>query len=353
MDHRHTKLAEFLAQALPENRLGVLLLDIAQAVTTISGMTVRGSLDNLTGKLASQNIQGETQVQLDVLTNDVFIEALTKNGTVSGLASEEMDHPVALNVSSENAEFLVVFDPLDGSSNVAVNVSVGSIFSILAAPKTRAPADSDYLQKGSQQLAAGYAIYGPATMLVMTTGSGTHGFTLDPDDKTFYLTHPAIQIPEISAEFAINASNQRHWEAPVARYVEECLAGTTGLRARDFNMRWVASMVADMHRILMRGGIYLYPRDYKQPIKAGRLRLMYEANPMSMIVEQANGKSSTGRIAIMDVIPDHVHQRVPVIIGSKDEVALVEQYHQDFDKGLAQKAHSPLFSDRSLFHKTQ
>ncbi len=333
MNHQHTKLADFLAQQLPSSRLGKLLLDIAAAVTAISAMTVRGSLDNLTGKLTSQNIQGETQVQLDVLTNDIFIETLTNNGTVSGLASEEMDYPIALNAASDNAEFLVVFDPLDGSSNVAVNVSVGSIFSILAAPKNRAPVEADYLQKGRQQLAAGYAIYGPATMLVITTGNGTHGFTLDPNDKTFYLTHPAIQIPEISAEFAINASNQRHWEAPISRYVEECLAGTTGLRARDFNMRWVASMVADVHRILIRGGIYLYPRDYKQPIKAGRLRLMYEANPMSMLVEQANGKSSTGRIAIMEVVPDHVHQRVPVIMGSKEEVALVEQYHYDFDKG--------------------
>jgi fructose-1,6-bisphosphatase len=335
VNHQHTKLADFLAQQPPAGRLGALLLDIGAAVTAISAMTARGSLDNLTGKLTSQNIQGETQVQLDVVTNDIFIEMLTKNGTVSGLASEEMDYPVALDVASENAEFLVVFDPLDGSSNVAVNVSVGSIFSILSAPKNRAPVEADYLQKGRQQLAAGYAIYGPATMLVITTGNGTHGFTLDPNDKTFYLTHPAIQIPEISAEFAINASNQRHWEAPIVRYVEECLAGTTGLRARDFNMRWVASMVADVHRILMRGGIYLYPRDYKQPIKAGRLRLLYEANPMSMLVEQAHGKSSTGRIAIMDVVPDHVHQRVPVIMGSKGEVALVEQYHDDFDKGLA------------------
>lgn len=269
-----------------------------------------------------------------MLTNDIFIEALAKNVTVSGFASEEMDDPVALNVSSENARFLVVFDPLDGSSNVAVNVSVGSIFSILPAPRNRKPVDADYLQKGTQQLAAGYAIYGPATMLVITVGNGTHGFTLDPNDQTFYLTHPAIQIPAVSAEFAINTSNQRHWEAPVARYVEECLAGATGLRKQDFNMRWVASMVADIHRILMRGGIYLYPRDYKQPIKAGRLRLMYEANPMSMLVEQANGKSSTGRIAIMDIVPDHVHQRVPVIMGSKEEVALVERYHHDFDQVL-------------------
>lgn len=337
MNHQHTNLAEFLARELPqgvsENCLGALLLDIAEAVTTISAMTMRGSLDNLTGKLTSQNVQGETQIQLDVLTNDVFIEALTKNGTVSGLVSEELEYPVALNVPAENAEFLMVFDPLDGSSNVAVNVSVGSIFSVLAAPKNRPPVEADYLQQGSKQLAAGYAIYGPATMLVITTGNGTHGFTLDPGDKTFYLTHHTIQIPATTAEFAINVSNQRHWEPPITHYVEDCIAGTTGARERDFNMRWVASMVADVHRILMRGGIYLYPQDYKQPVKAGRLRLMYEANPMSMIVEQASGKSSTGRISIMEVVPEHVHQRVPVIIGSKDEVALVEQYHHNFDKG--------------------
>ncbi len=357
MNTYSTTLADFLAQTLPADahgrNLNLLLQNIANITVAIAALVARGALADATGKLSSQNVQGETQMKLDVLTNDAFIESLSKSGLVAGLASEEMDLPINLAGEDNQHKFLVIFDPLDGSSNVPVNVSIGSIFSVLDAVAGRAAIDSDYLQAGKQQVAAGYAIYGPSTMLVLSTGQGTHAFTLDPESKQFVLTQHAIQLPEMTTEYAINASNERHWESPVLRYVDECKAGVRGARERDFNMRWVASMVADVHRILMRGGVYLYPRDNKQPIKAGRLRLMYEANPMSMLVEQAGGKSSTGRQRIMDIVPEQIHQRVPVVIGSAQEVRLIDWYHQQFDSGEALKGQSPLFGERSLFQKTQ
>jgi fructose-1,6-bisphosphatase I/sedoheptulose-1,7-bisphosphatase/fructose-1,6-bisphosphatase I len=244
---------------------------------------------------------------------------------------------------------LAVFDPLDGSSNIDVNVSVGSIFSVLRAPEDRSPELSDYLQPGRQQLAAGYALYGPSTMLVLTVGRGTHGFTLDREVGNFILTHPNIQIPADTSEFAINTSNERFWEPPVQRYVAECKAGKTDVRGRDFNMRWIASMVAEVHRILMRGGIFMYPRDMKDPSKPGRLRLMYEANPMGMVVEQAAGIATTGRQRILDVVPEQIHQRIGVILGSRNEVERLERYHQEYDAGTDKAYSSPLFKERSLF----
>ena len=315
----HITLANFLAQQ-PKQPLASLLLTIADTVKTIAAMTAKGALAGVIDKLQSQNVQGETQMQLDVLSNQAFISSLEASGLVAGLVSEEMDevYPV-----TEGAPLLTVFDPLDGSSNVAVNVSVGSIFSVLSAP--------DYLQSGSKQIAAGYAIYGPSTMLVLTLGAGSHGFTLDPDSQQFILTHPSIQIAPEASEFAINASNERFWEPPAQRYISECKAGKTGARGKDFNMRWIASMVADVHRILMRGGIYMYPKDSKDPGKAGRLRLMYEANPMSFIVEQAGGASSTGRLRMLEVMPEHIHQRVPVIMGSRSEVERVCRYYTEYD----------------------
>ena len=353
MQTAQTNLTDFLASALQEvptaEALSTLLLSIAHSAKTIAALIRKGSLMDFAGKLASQNIQGETQITLDVLSNAIFMADLKQSGVVAGLASEEMDAPVDI---TEGGPFLVVFDPLDGSSNVAVNVSVGSIFSVLKAPTTPLT-DTDYLQAGNQQVAAGYALYGYCTMLVITLGNGTYGFTLDPDRAEFYLTHPRMQVPEDTAEFAINASTERFWDAATSRYVEGCLAGASGTRAKDFNMRWVASMVADVHRILIRGGVYVYPQDSKKPARAGRLRLMYEVNPMSMLVEQASGKSSTGRQRVLDVQPDHIHQRVPVMLGSRHEVELIERCYQDVDKGLVKNAHSPLFSDRSLFHKKQ
>ncbi|MDO9366864.1 MAG: class 1 fructose-bisphosphatase [Methylotenera sp.] len=351
MNTHHTTLASFLVEAsqglLPESQLAALILNIAESVKTISRLTEQGALADMYGKLESQNIQGETQMKLDVVSNQVFIDHLTQSGLVAGLASEEMDMPILIADDPGTGAFLVIFDPLDGSSNVAVNVSVGSIFSVLHAPAQALPQGGDYLQAGNQQVAAGYALYGPCTMLVLTIGKGTHGFTLDRDAGEFVLTHANIKIAEDTAEYAINASNERFWEPPVKRYINECKAGTTNRREKDFNMRWVASMVADIHRILMRGGIYLYPKDNKDVTKPGRLRLMYEANPMAMLVEQAGGLASTGRIRILEVQPENIHQRVPVIMGSSNEVLRVERYHHAHDMGTDDAL--PLFNDRSFY----
>ena len=332
MNIQRITLSDFLAdptQGLPANgQLAKLLLNIADTSRSIAKLTEKGALIDMVGKLESQNIQGETQMKLDVESNQIFIDNLTRSGLVAGLASEEMEAPVLIADAKNQGAYLAIFDPLDGSSNVAVNVSVGSIFSVLHAPAGILPTEQDYLQSGRKQVAAGYAIYGPCTMLVITVGKGTHGFTLDRDTGEFSLTHANIQIPEDTAEFAINASNERYWEPPIQRYIRECRAGVSdNSREKNFNMRWIASMVADIHRILMRGGVYLYPKDNKDVAMPGRLRLMYEANPMSMIVEQAGGLSSTGRVRIQDIQPEKVHQRVPVIMGSKNEVLRVESYH--------------------------
>lgn len=353
MHQGRTTLSKFLIQQLKgsteQSDLAALLVDIAAAVKAISAMTAKGELGGVLGSLETQNVQGETQKRLDVLSNIAFVNTFALGGLVAGLASEEMDDPLVIDPQDGTGHFLTVFDPLDGSSNIDVNVSVGSIFSILRAPKGRAPQTEDYLRPGRQQLAAGYAIYGPSTMLVLTVGKGTHGFTLDREVGNFILTHRDIQVPADTSEFAINASNERFWEPPVLRYVAECKNGRTDVRERDFNMRWIASMVADIHRILMRGGVFMYPRDTKDPSKSGRLRLLYEASPMSYVIEQAGGIGSTGRERILDLQPTEIHQRVPVIIGSKNEVERIERYHREFDNGDDKQYESPLFHERSLF----
>jgi fructose-1,6-bisphosphatase I len=295
----------------------------------ISNAVNKGALIGVMGSAQSENIQGETQKKLDVITNDIFIRSNEWAGHLAGMASEEMDDVYPIPAQYPRGKYLLVFDPLDGSSNVDVNISVGTIFSILRCPDgVTNPAAKDFLQPGTKQVCAGYALYGSSTMLVLTSGHGVNGFTLDRDIGEFVLTHPNMTIPADTREFAINASNQRFWEEPVQRYVEECLAGKTGPRGTDFNMRWVASMVAEVHRILTRGGIFMYPKDTKDPAKAGKLRLMYEANPMSFIVEQAGGATSTGRERIMEIEPNDLHQRVPVILGSKNEVERVVSYHK-------------------------
>lgn len=342
------KLQDFLAAAR-QDTLAALLLQLADTVGSLAQLIAQGAIGDLAQKLEQQNVQGETQLRLDLLGNDLFVARLRAGGLVRGIVSEEMDEPCPLAAPSDEAPYLVLFDPLDGSSNVAVNVAVGSIFSVLAAPDGRPAAYDDYLQPGARQLAAGYALYGPATMLVLTLGQGTHGFTLDPATREFVLTHPEIRIPPQTAEFAVNASNARFWEPPVKRYIAECTAGRDDVRGRDFNMRWVASMVADVHRILMRGGVYLYPKDHKEPARAGRLRLLYEAGPMAMLVEQAGGLASTGRARLLDVVPENVHQRVPVIVGARDEVLRLERYHQEYDSGLDDNGRPPFFSDRSFY----
>lgn len=348
-----TTLSKFLIQQLrgvdAQGHLGALLVDVAAAVKAISAMTAKGALGGFLGTSDGVNVQGEQQKKLDVLANEAVLKACEWGGLVAGMASEELDEPFAVPEPYERGPYLLVFDPLDGSSNTDVNVSVGTIFSVLTHAGSEPPQLADYLQNGRRQVAAGYAIYGPATMLVLTVGKGTHGFTLDREIGNFILTHPDLQIPADTSEFAINTSNARFWEPPVHRYVTECQAGRAGDRGRDFNMRWIASMVAEVHRILMRGGVFMYPKDTKDPSKPGRLRLMYEANPIGWLVEQAGGCASTGREPILDVQPTRLHQRVPVILGSHHEVERIERYHREHDAGTDKPFVSPLFNERSLF----
>ncbi|WP_045223333.1 class 1 fructose-bisphosphatase [Methyloterricola oryzae] len=306
----------------------LLVNDVASACKAIAHEVNRGSLAGNLGLAGSENIQGEVQKKLDVITNDIFIRSLEWTGHLAGMASEENDEIIQIPSGYPRGKYLICFDPLDGSSNIDVNISVGTIFSILRAPEAGGNLTAeDFLQPGTQQVCAGFCVYGPTTMMVLTTGNGVNGFTLDRDVGEFILTHPNMRIPEDTAEFAINMSNQRFWEEPVQRYVAECVKGKDGGREKNFNMRWIASMVAEVYRILTRGGIFMYPLDTKDPGKGGKLRLMYEANPMSFIIEQAGGASSTGRERIMSLTPQNIHQRVPVILGSRKEVERVVSYH--------------------------
>jgi fructose-1,6-bisphosphatase I / sedoheptulose-1,7-bisphosphatase len=352
-----TTLSKFLIQQLDgiegSRELGALLIDVAAAVKAISSMAAKGALGGYVGKADTENPQGETQVPLDVTSNEVILKSCDWGGLVAGMASEEMDGPYAIPAEYARGRYLLVFDPLDGSSNADVNVSVGTIFSILRYDCVEPPTARDFLQPGAQQVAAGYAIYGPATMLVLTCGKGTHGFTLDREIGNFILTHPDLRIPAETSEFAINTSNARFWEPPVHRYVTECQDGRAGERGRDFNMRWIASAVAEVHRILVRGGVFMYPKDTKDPGRPGRLRLLYEANPIAFLVEQAGGAATTGRKRILDIVPDSLHQRVPVILGSRAEVERIERYHDEHDRGYDRRYSSPLFNERSLFRPSE
>lgn len=309
-----------------------LLNDIVTACKVISNGVNHGALIDILGSAGSENIQGETQKKLDIISNDVFIKSNEWAGHLAAMASEEMDHIYSIPTQYPKGKYLLVFDPLDGSSNIDVNVSVGTIFSILRCPdREQEVTTASFLQPGTQQVCAGYAIYGPSTMMVLTTGNGVNGFTLDQNIGEFILTHANMTIPVSTKEFAINASNMRFWEPPVQKYIDECLSGTSGTRDKDFNMRWIASMVAEVHRILVRGGVFMYPRDGRDPNIPGKLRLLYEANPMSFIVEQAGGISSTGRQRILELQPEGLHQRVPVILGSQQEIERIISYHQEFD----------------------
>jgi len=318
-----------LSQYLQQQN-GNLTPELAQVIETIGNtckdidqLLQKGALAGVLGSAQHENVQGEEQKKLDIISNDYLIDALKVHPHVGGLASEELDE---FTPAQENGKYLVLFDPLDGSSNIDINMCVGTIFSILPAKHALTQAE-DFLQAGTNQVAAGYVLYGPSTMMALTVGAGVVFFTFDPESKEFLLTSENIQVAADTKEYAINASNQRHWEAPVKRYIDELLAGKTGPREKDFNMRWVACMVGDIHRILCRSGIFMYPYDTKDPKKAGRLRLMYEANPMSMLMEQAGGASTTGRVRILETQPTELHQRVPVVIGSKNEVDLVTGYH--------------------------
>jgi fructose-1,6-bisphosphatase I len=316
--------------------LRLLIEVVARACKRISIAVGKGALGGVLGSAGTENVQGETQKKLDVLSNEILLDANAWGGHLAALASEEMDDPHPIPDRYPKGEYLLVFDPLDGSSNIDVNISVGTIFSVLRCPEgVRNPDEKAFLQPGSKQVAAGYAVYGSSTVLVLTLGDGVHVFTLDREQGGFVLTSSGVTIPEDTSEFAINMSNMRHWEPPMRRYIEELLAGRTGPRGRDFNMRWVASMVADVHRILTRGGIFIYPRDLKDASQPGKLRLMYEANPMAMIVEQAGGAATTGRQRILDLQPEKLHQRVPVFLGSKNEVERVTACHRDADAETA------------------
>ena len=315
-----------------DHDLTALLNDIVAACKQISHLVNQGDLIGAWGSSDSENVQGEVQKKLDIISNDIMINALNWTGHLAGMASEENDELIEIPEQYPKGKYLALFDPLDGSSNVDVNLTVGSIFSILQCDQDKAPLVEDFLQKGSKQVCAGFALYGPSTMLVLTTGQGVNGFTLDQEIGEFYLTHPDMTIPADTQEFAINMSNQRFWEPPVQRYIAECIEGAEGERKKDFNMRWIASLVAEVYRILTRGGVFMYPYDLRDPSKEGRLRLMYEANPIGFIVEQAGGICSTGRKRILEIKPKDIHQRVPVILGSKNEVSRLISYYQEYAK---------------------
>jgi len=306
--------------------LRLLVETVARAVKTISHAVGRGALGGVLGSADSTNVQGETQKKLDIIANEMLIEANEWGGTLAAMASEEMDEPVGIPVAYPRGDYLLLFDPLDGSSNIDVNVSIGTIFSVLRAHDPQGD-EGAFLQPGTQQVCAGYGVYGPQTQFVISIGHGVHEFTLDRDTGSFLLTRENLRIPPQTREFAINMSNLRHWEAPVRRYIDECLAGADGVRGKDFNMRWVASMVSDVHRIMQRGGVFLYPRDRREADKPGKLRLMYEANPMAFLIEQAGGAATDCRERILDIVPTSLHQRVSVALGSKDEVDYITKLH--------------------------
>ncbi|GAA4033922.1 class 1 fructose-bisphosphatase [Actimicrobium antarcticum] len=309
--------------------LRLLIEVVARACKTISHAVGKGALGDVLGTANIENVQGEVQKKLDIISNEILLEANEWGGHLAAMASEEMETIHLIPNRYPMGEYMLLFDPLDGSSNIDVNVSIGTIFSVLKAPEGMGqPTEQDFLQPGSKQVAAGYAVYGPQTVLVLTTGNGVNCFTLDREMGSWVLTQSNMQIPVETREYAINASNARHWFPPVTRYVNELQAGKAGPRETDFNMRWIASMVADVHRILNRGGIFMYPGDAREPDKPGKLRLMYEANPMAFIVEQAGGAATDGANRIMDIQPQKLHQRVPVFLGSKSEVERVTAYHQ-------------------------
>ncbi len=317
------------------SQLRLLLEVVARACKRISIEVNKGALGGVLGTAESENVQGEVQKKLDIIANEVLIEANEWGGHLAAMASEEMEGIYLVPNRYPQGEYLLLFDPLDGSSNIDVNVSIGTIFSVLKKPEGSGVSEQDFLQAGAKQVAAGYCVYGPQTTLVLTVGDGVAMFTFDREQGSFVLTQENVRIPEDTKEFAINMSNMRHWDTPIKRYVDECLAGTTGPRGKDFNMRWIASMVADVHRILTRGGIFMYPWDQREPGKPGKLRLMYEANPMGWIVEQAGGAATNARERILDITPQKLHERVSVILGSKNEVERVTRYHLEADAAKA------------------
>lgn len=334
MTTRRISLTQYLIEqqrgpAQLPSQLRLLIEVVARACKTIAISVNKGALGEVLGTAGSENVQGEVQKKLDIIANDVLIEANEWGGHLAAMASEEMDDMHAVPGRYPQGEYLLLFDPLDGSSNIDVNVSIGTIFSVLKHKDGQQVSNESFLQSGDEQACAGYCVYGPQSTLVLTVGQGVVMFTLDREQGAWVLTQDNVRIPEDTKEFSINMSNMRHWAPPVKRYIDECLAGSEGPRGKDFNMRWIASMVADVHRILTRGGIFMYPWDKREPGKPGKLRLMYEANPMSFLVEQAGGASTNGHQRIMSIQPEQLHQRVSVMLGSKNEVDKVTSYHQE------------------------
>jgi fructose-1,6-bisphosphatase I len=334
---RRTTLTKYLIEQQREHRnlpadLRLLIEVVARACKAISFNVSKGALGDALGTAGSENVQGEVQKNLDILSNEILLDANEWGGNLAAMASEEMETFFPIPANYPKGEYLLVFDPLDGSSNIDVNVSIGTIFSVLRCPDGQQPTEQSFLQPGTKQVAAGYAVYGPQTVLVLTTGNGVNCFTLDRELGSWVLTQSNMRIPEETREYAINASNSRHWYEPVQKYIGELNAGKDGARGENFNMRWIASMVADVHRILNRGGIFMYPADRRDPSKPGKLRLMYEANPMSFIVEQAGGMATNGEERILDIQPQSLHERVAVFLGSKNEVERVTRYHHEAKK---------------------
>lgn len=326
-----------------------LVLQIALACKAIARKVAHGVLREPAGTVADHDVSGEGPKPFDMLANEVFLRTTEWAGALSGVASKDMERLRPVPDGFPRGKYLLVFDALDGSREIDLNVAVGSIFSILRAKEPgRDPHEADFLRRGTEQVAAGYAIYGPSTMLVLTVGEGVAGFTLDPELGDFFLTHPDMRVRESTTEFAINTSNSRFWEWPVKRYVEECLAGKTGPRGKDFNMRWIASVVAETHRILTRGGVFLHPRDTRDPAEPGRMRLLYKCNPIGMVIEQAGGRASTGEAPVLEVQPTSLHQRIGLIFGSREEVERIEQYHRE-PQPDEPDTETPLFRRRGLF----
>jgi fructose-1,6-bisphosphatase len=335
--------------AKPDRDLIALLDHVQKACRAIAKLAAQGTLRNPTSHHVGVGVRGEEQMWLDILADGATIRCSQQSGEPWGMLSEEPADPYRTPEWRRCGRYLLVFDP-HGSSRDDVDMAVGSIFSILRAPEGVTEPDIEaFLRPGTEQAAAGYAIYGPATTLVMSLGAGVDAFTFDADSGSFILTHPDLRIAETAQEFAINASNRRFWEPPVRRYFDECVEGTAGPRGIDFNMRWFASLVAEVHRILIRGGVFLDPRESKDPTKNGRLRLIYEANPMAMLVEQAGGAASTGRRRILEIIPHELHQRIPLLLGAKLEVKRLVRYHEAYDRGEDSIFEAPLFHSRTLF----
>ncbi|WP_297907227.1 class 1 fructose-bisphosphatase [Thiomonas sp.] len=316
--------------------LRLLIEQVARACKRISRAVNRGATSGILGSLGSENVQGEVQKQLDVIANDVLLEANEWGGHLAAMASEELERIHVIPHRFPRGEYLLMFDPLDGSSNIEVNVTIGTIFSVLHLDEGVEEVEArHFLQPGRRQVAAGYCTYGPQTTLVLTLGQGVSTFTLDAEQGSFVLVQERLRIPESTREFAINMSNMRHWAPPVRRYIDECLAGTEGPRGKDFNMRWIASMVADVHRVLQRGGVFMYPWDRREPDRAGKLRLLYEANPMALLVEQAGGLAIAGTERILDIQPTDLHQRASVMLGSREEIERLRLYHLEHEAGAS------------------